>query len=217
MMKRMLIPALLFLPLTLFAQQEKKAGRILEKLSSKHRSNGAIKAKFTSRMINKKDDVNMERQGSLKMKGNKFVLDMGKQKVYSDGKTRWTFLKESNEVKIKNANKKSTEGKVVHPTDLFTIWEKGYKYEYAKRIKEDGRSFHVIKLYPKKPDEKPFHTIQLKIDKKKEAIHEVRVYGKAGTDYVYVVKDLKENVDLKDETFVFKPSEHPNVKKVDLR
>ncbi len=211
---------LLFLPLSLFAQQEKKAGKILEKLSTKHQKNGAIQAEFTSKMVNEKDDVNMEREGSLKMKGDKFVLDMGQQIVYSDGETRWIHLKKDNEVQIKNAQKdgeKGKSGQVVHPTDLFTIWEKGYKYEYAKRIREEGRSYHVIKLYPKDPSGKPFHTIELKIDKKKEAIHEVKVYGKRGTNYIYTVKELKEDIDVKKEDFVFDPSEHPNIEKVDLR
>ncbi len=216
-MKPIAAMILFLLPASLFAQQEKKAGRILESLSAKHRKNETIQAKFTSRMINKKDDVNMERQGKLKLKGDKFVLDLGKQKVYSDGKTRWIFLKKDNEVQIKNANKEGEEGRVVHPTDLFTIWEKGYKYEYAKRIKEDGRSYHVIKLYPKKPGDKAFHTIQLKIDKEKEQIHEVHVYGKRGTDYVYTVKELKTGVPMDEGTFTFDPSEHPGIEKIDLR
>jgi outer membrane lipoprotein carrier protein len=217
MQARSTIIILLLFPLTLLAQQEKKAGRILDELSSKHKENGAIKAEFTSRMINEKDDVNMERKGSLKMKGDKFVLDMGEQKVYSNGETRWIYLKKDNEVQIKKAQKNGKEGQVVHPTDLFTIWEKGYKYEYAKRIKEDGRSYHVIKLYPKDPSGKPFHTIELKVDKEKGSIHEVRVFGKRGTDYVYTVDELQENVEVKKEDFEFQASEHPNVEKVDLR
>lgn len=216
-MKRTLLASLIALPFTLFAQQQEKAGKILEKLSNKHQANGAIEAEFTSRMINKKDDVNMERKGSLKMKGDKFVLDMGEQKVFSDGETRWIFMEDDNEVQIKDAQKEEGAGQVIHPTDLFTIWEKGYKYEYTKRIKEEGKSYHVIKLYPKDPSDKPFHTIQLKVNKAKSSIHEVKVFGKQGTDYVYTVDELDPDVSFEDGTFTFDPSEHPNIEKVDLR
>jgi outer membrane lipoprotein carrier protein len=217
MRRNFLFTLLLLLPMGLIAQQQEKAGKVLERLSQKHRENGAVQAEFSSRMINKKDDLNMERKGSLKMKGDKFVLDMGEQKVFSDGETRWIYLEKDNEVQIKDAQKEGEKGELIHPTDLFTIWEKGYKYEYAKRIKEDGRSYHVIKLYPKDPSEKPFHTLQLKVDKEKETIHEVRVFGKQGTDYVYTVKELNDQVDFDDDDFVFDPSEHPNIEKVDLR
>lgn len=208
---------MLFLPLTLFAQKQEKAGEILEELSADHRENKTVQASFKSQMINEKDGVNMEKQGELKLKGDKFVLDLGEQKVFSNGKTRWIFLEKDNEVQIKNANEDGEEGRVIHPTDLFTIWEKGYKYEYAKRVREDGRAYHVIKLYPKDPGDKAFHTIQLKVDKKKDQIHEVHVYGKRGTDYVYTVNELKAGKPMKKGTFTFDPSEHPGIEKVDLR
>lgn len=218
-MRPTLIPTLIsfLLPFTLLAQQDEKAGEILERLSEKHREKGSVSANFTSRMVNKEDGVNMEKKGELKMKGDKFFLDIGDQKVYCDGETRWTFLEGDNEVQIKKAEEEAEDGGIVSPTDLFTIWEKDFKYKYAKRIEEDGRNYHVIELYPEDPEGKAFHTIEMKIDTEKDEIREVTVKGKQGNDYIYVLDELKAGMSFEEGTFVFDPSEHPGIEKVDLR
>lgn len=214
---RSLITLCLLLPLSLLAQQDEKAEKILERLSEKHQEQKTISAEFSSRMVNKKDGVNVKRSGKLKMKGDKFFLDIGEQKVFCNGKTRWVFLENDNEVQIKEAKDSAESSAIISPTDLFTIWEKDFKYKYSKRIQEDGRTYHVIDLYPENPGDKAFHTIELMIDNEKEEIHQVTVKGKQGNDYIYELEKLRMGIPIDKKTFVFHPSEHPGVEKIDLR
>lgn len=208
-----------FLPLSLFSQEEeKKAAKILERLSEKHQQQKTVKADFSYRMVDKKSDMNEEMEGRIEMKGEKFFLELGDQKIYNDGETRWVLLEEDNEVQITDADPEGEESDgVMQPSDLFTIWEKDFKYEYFKRIQEDGISYHVIKLYPEDPSDKAFHTVELKVEKKKERIAEVKVLGKQGTNYIYQVDEMEAGMSLDDERFVFKPSDHPGIEEVDLR
>lgn len=215
--QKQLLLLFLFLPLTLLSQSDEKAEKILERLSQKQQENKTIRAAFTYRMVDQKSDMNEEMKGKIELKGEKFFLELGGQSIYNDGETRWVHLKEDNEVQISKAGANEEEAGVMQPSDLFTIWEKDFKYEYFKRIKEDGTSYHVIKLYPKDPSDKAFHTVELKIEREKEQIAEVKVLGKQGTNYIYEVDEMEAGVSLNDERFVFDSSEHPGVEKVDLR
>lgn len=43
--------------------------------------------------------------GKVMSKGNMFIAELGNQKLFCDGKTLWTYLKDVNEVQINNFEK----------------------------------------------------------------------------------------------------------------
>ena len=48
------------------------------------------------------NSVDVQSRGSILLKGDKFVLDTEGARTFFDGKTPWTYLFKSNEVKISN-------------------------------------------------------------------------------------------------------------------
>ena len=75
----------------------------------------------------------------------------------------------------------------------------------------------IIKLYPIKANEKPYHTIKLAIDKSKKQIQMITIVGKEGDNYIYDIIKFTSNPSFKESDFKFNVADHPGVEFVDLR
>ena len=151
-------------------------------------------------------------KGALQLKGNKYKLDIKGQEIITDGKTSWTFLKENNEVQVNNVDA-NPKNDAVTPTNIFTIYEKGYKYKFDS----ETSTSQIINLYPINPDKKKFHTLKLVIDKAKKEITSFTVFMKDGTQFEYTINSFITNTVLPDELFIFDVKAHPGVEVVELR
>jgi outer membrane lipoprotein-sorting protein len=198
------------------AQEDAKAKAILDEVSAKTRSYSNFKTTFSQTLENKDAKINETQEGTLTIKGNKYRLEIAGQEVISDGKTVWTFLKDANEVQINNVDPNSSDA--ITPTNLFTIYEKGFKYKYEGEKTENGKAVHNITLHPKDPKGKPYHTIKLTIDKAAKQITSFRVLSKDGNNFTYKVKTFTPNVpEITDSIFTFNTAKHPKVEVIDLR
>jgi len=197
--------------LNIHAQVDTKAKSILDKLSAKTKSYSTIKADFVYSMVNKSDGVNESQNGKIELKGNKYVLSIQGQDIISDGKTIWTYIKESEEVQINSISEDDDEG--ISPNKIFTLYEEGFKYKFV----EEKDNIQTINLYPKDANEKPYHRISLFINKTKGEITKVKVFGKDGTLTTYKIKTFTPNTTISDTRFTFNKSKHPNVEIIDLR
>jgi len=194
------------------AQEDTQAKAILDKLSAKTKAYTSIKADFQLTISSKKDGVNESQSGSIQLKGNKYNLSIKGQEVISDGKTVWTYIKESEEVHINTISNDENDG-TFSPNKLFTLYETGFKYKYV----EEKNNIHSINLYPKDASSKAFHRITLFVDKVKNEIKEVKVYGKDGSEATYKIKTFTTNTALPDSLFTFDKAKHPKVEIIDLR
>ncbi len=194
------------------AQDDPKAKTILDNLSKKTKAYISIKAEFLLTITSKKDGVNESQSGSIQLKGNKYNLSIKGQEVISDGKTVWTYIKESEEVHINTISNDENDG-TFSPDKLFTLYETGFKYKYV----EEKNNIHSINLYPKDASSKAFHRITLFVDKIKNEIKEVKVYGKDGSEATYKIKTFTTNTALPDSLFTFDKAKHPKVEIIDLR
>ena len=71
------------------------------------------------------------------IKGDKYRLEFAGQDVISDGKTRWTYVKDANEIQIDNQRK---DENAITPTNIFTLYEKdGIPSTSVKRKNLRGR------------------------------------------------------------------------------
>src|SRR2546426_11874150 len=108
-------------------QKDKKAEDILNSVSKKYKSYKSVKATFVITMENAKDKSKDVQNGTICLKGSKYKLNVAGQDVISDGKTRWTYVKESNEVQIDN---QKTDENSITPSNLFTMYEKGFLFKF---------------------------------------------------------------------------------------
>lgn len=199
--------------LGIFAQEtDVKAKGILDKLSAQTKAYKTIKAEFQFTINNKTEGINESQTGKIQIKGDKYFLSIAGQDVISDGKNIYTILKDAEEVQI-NSIPDEDEDDFISPNSIFTLYEDGFKYKY---VKED-KGIHIINLYPKAAEEKEFHRIALYINKSKNQISKIKIFGKDGSTTIYTIKSFIANAAIPDSKFSFNKTTYPKFEIVDLR
>jgi outer membrane lipoprotein carrier protein len=196
-----------------FAQYDPKALQILDAMSSKYKAMGSFKADFSYNLESPASGINETYKGSIVVKNEKFHLNLGTQEVINDGNTVYTYLKETNEVNI--ANYEPDEGEIT-PTEIYTMYKKGFKYLYAEEVMEGGQAYDVIDLVPEDKN-KQFFKIKITIHKKDKTVKRWKIFEKNGNRYTYDIKSFVPNHAVTEQFFKWDKSKHPGVQVVDLR
>jgi len=196
------------------AQTDPKADGILKKLSQKTEGNIGITAKFESRLQNLKDNLDVVQQGNIEIKGKNYKLNLDKYLIINNGTTIWNYNADDNEVNISDASEMEED---MNPSEIFTIYENGFKSKYEGSITENGKKLEVINLYPVDAKEKPFHTIILHINATTNDLHKVVMKYKDGNTITYSIKEIKYGVEFLANNFTFQLSKFPGVLENDLR
>lgn len=128
-MKKLLI-ALFLISVTISTQaQDAKAKAILDNVSKKVKALKSLKANFSITITAAKGAKPQSKKGTVNMKGDKYYVTLSGQEIYCDGKTTWTYMKESNEVQVNTLDPKEN---AFTPSKLFTnFYDKEYTYQYA--------------------------------------------------------------------------------------
>lgn len=200
--------ALLFTGITFAQEQDPKAKAILDDLSKKTKSYSTIQVEFSLTTKTSQGNTTTSK-GTATMKSNKYVVDLGKQKIICDGNMITTLLipeKECSQESVKEAGDDAMD-----PTKMLTIWEKGYKYRF---IKEEG-GVQEIHLFPSDNKKAKFHTVILKIDKAKGQVNSVTIKGKNGDVTTLTVSKFTPNVNTEDNMFRFLKKDYPDFECVD--
>jgi outer membrane lipoprotein-sorting protein len=203
-----------------------KAKIILDDVSKTAKAYTSINASFTITM-KKTDNTTDVKTGSIIMKSGKYKITLDnkvkgvtkKEEYYNDGKTTWVYSEKDNEVTIDCApdpNKKKNENSI-SPNDIFTIHEKGFKYQFVKEETQNGKAVQLIDLIPEKPDKKNYHRVKLTIDKVKKQIINVVFLNKDGSSTTYSVGTFTPNQEVNETSFQFDKKTHPGVSEIDLR
>ena len=194
--------------------KDAQAKAILAAVSKQYRSYDMVKADFSFTLKNQQANISETQNGTLfvKSKMNKYKVSVGNQELISDGKVQWTYLKNDNEVQISDIN---TSPDALNPAQIFTIYEKGFKYVYLGETKLNGKVYQNIELAPIAT--RSFSKIKLRIDKVNKQISNIVVNDKNGNVYTYFIKTFTPNVKVPETTFSFDAKKHPGVEVVDLR
>jgi len=153
-------------------------------------------------------DFNESQSGKIYLQGDAFKLELDAQTIISDGETVWIHLIDEEEVTISEEDEDENE---ISPTNIFTIYEEGYKYQF---VKEDSKNYH-INLFPEESG--AFAKIELYIDKLKMEISSFVMFDKQGSFYSYIINSLTTNKKFDSSFFQFDVSKYPDVEVVDFR
>jgi outer membrane lipoprotein-sorting protein len=217
MKKIIFVLSLLLSNYSINAQVDAKAKKILDDVSAKTKTYSTISAEFTITIENKKNKTTDSQTGKLTLKGTKYKLEVNNQTIISDSKTSWTILKDASEVQINSIESKEKETGL-NPSNIFTMHEKGFKYEFVKEEKQkNGITHQTIKLFPEDVKKKNYHTAVLTINKDKSQIVSIKILGKDGTDMTYMVKSFSANAAVPETVFVFNDKNYPGYEVIDLR
>lgn len=193
------------------AQQDdvQKAKKILDELSLETKTFKTVVLDF--KLSIKGSEVNTTSSGKAKTKGASFYYETEDRKVFSDGKTVWTYLIEENECYIDNLN--DVDGGI-NPTELLNIWEKNFKYTYSKEI---SPGIHEIKLFPIDTKKSKYHTVVLTVDSTKKRISKVVIKTNDNVLIQFTISVLTPNQDISDDVFKWNKAKFKGVTEIDNR
>lgn len=133
----------LALALPLRAQKDPGAVKVLTDFSRKASSAPSVKISFTLMTDDSREGTSETMPGSAVISGDKYMLDLPDNKIWSDGKTVWSYLPDVNEVTI-TASDPDDKSFASKPSLLFSFYEEGYK---IRLIGQNAKEW-VIDLYP---------------------------------------------------------------------
>ena len=195
------------------AQQDPAAGKILDAVSAKYTALKSFEAGFTQTLENPAAKLKQNLTGTVLVSGQKYHLTAGGQEVVNDGKTTYTYLKNENEVNITESDPSNQD---MSPTQMYTMYKKGYKYQLLKPVKVGGVTYDQIELSPENKTNDVFK-VQLLVNKADKSIKSVKTFKKNGTRSTFALNNFKANVPVTATTFAFDKAKHAGVKVVDLR
>lgn len=200
---------------SVLAQTDAKARAILAEVSKKYRSYDVIKTDFTFTLDNPQAKLKETQTGTLyaKAKSNKYKVVLKSQELISDGKNQWTYSKADKEVQLSEVDNSLN---ALNPAQIFTMYEKGFKYFYNGEKKVNNRAVHVIDLTPV-DIKRSFFKVRLNIDKVTKRISNAVIFDKNGNRYTYLIRTFTPNVKIPESMFAFDAKKHPGVEVVDLR
>ncbi|MBX2921583.1 MAG: outer membrane lipoprotein carrier protein LolA [Chitinophagaceae bacterium] len=190
------------------------AKKLLDEVSAKFKSYTAVKAAFSLKIENSAGKVQGTKKGVAYMKGNQYKVELTDQEIYCDGKSVWTYDKNSNEVQV---SKFDASGNSFTPQKIFTnFYDKDFLYKMNDEKKEGGKTLQEIELTPTDKS-KAFFKILAYVDKASKNISSTKLFEKNGNRYTYSVTSFSPNTKIDNSVFVFDAKKYPGVEVIDLQ
>ena len=189
--------------------KDAKAVALLDEVSKKAKTYKSIKVDLSFSMVNTKARINEEKTVTLLVSGDKYKMLAAGQTVICDGKTIWTYIKESNEVQV---NALENKDDALTPSKLLTSYNSNYK---SKIIKSTDPTAESVESIPN--TSKNFTKAILGIDKAKKQIKSFTLYDKSGNTFTYKVKTYLTDTPVTDADFTFDAKNFPGVEVIDMR
>ena len=207
-MNKLLIVLILFTT-NIYAQDE-IAKSLLEKLSANAKNYDNIYIEFDLMIENKNQNISEKQEGIIEIAKEKFRLQLEDQFIVNNGESQWIYLVDMNEVQIIN---NSDLNELMNPINIFTIYERDYKYNYVGSSSDNGLQIQNINLFPK--TSKEFIKINIEIDASKNQLRKTKIYDKNGGTLAYELKKISVNTKL--EPFIFDTKNYADIEIIDLR
>jgi outer membrane lipoprotein-sorting protein len=199
---------------TPYGKSDPAAKAILDAASAKFRTYNSVKANFELKIATTDNKVLDTKKGTVLLKGDKYHVVLDGQEVFCNGKTVWTYNKDTKEVQV---NDYQPAKGAISPSSLFTnFYDKDFLYRLRATSKFHGRPVDVIEMTPLDKS-KPYFKVIALIDKKNKNVLSTEIFEKGGNRYTYEVTKFTPNPPVDESDFMFNKKDHPGVDVVDLR
>lgn len=197
--------------LRLHAQE---AVSILDKAAAAYEKANGIKAAFTMRTRSDAQQVTESFEGTIQMKGDKFVWQTPDMTTWFDGTTQWTYVPRNEEVNVSTPT--GDDLQFTNPAWLLRSYKKGFDAVYkGECTAPNGKAAYEIELTPKKKGD--IRKAVLQIEKFSSFPAAITVETKNGMSSTIQIGRLETGVNQPDAFFVFKEADFPDAEIIDLR
>ena len=179
-----------------FAQSAKA---VLDKAAGTITAQSGVKANF------KMTTANGSTSGTIAIKGKKFYATTPQAKVWFDGKTQWTYVKQNDEVNVNTPS--AADLQAINPYTFIYMYKQGY----TASMTISGNSY-VVTLQGKG---KSISEMVITINKQTYVPSQIRMLQNKQWTTIKVSNFRTAN--LSDALFRFNPKSYPNAEIIDLR
>ncbi len=191
--------------------QAQDAMKVLDIAADRIRKAGNVKIEYKTGIFSNGTET-ASSSGTMWLQESKMKLEADGIKTWYNGKTRWCYVPEANEVNIDEPNKK--EMAAMNPYTFMNIYKKGFKMTVKETVL---RGEAVYEVYLKARYAK-MEVKEIYVDVRKSDYQPLCIRLRENKDWQRVsVLSFKGNLNLSDDFFTFKESEYPNVLINDMR
>ncbi|MDR2858869.1 MAG: outer-membrane lipoprotein carrier protein LolA [Mediterranea sp.] len=200
--------------LSLHAQTaQETAKNILDNTAMAFRADGGIKADFIAKVFDKKQ-LSEETQGTIQLKGEKFLLKTNDVIVWFDGKTQWTYWIENDEVNVTTPTAEELQS--TNPYALLSGYQKEFEYQKGTKTLFRGKPVNEILLTANAHNKDRMH-IRLYITEKTYQLMYIETEQQNGNRSEITITEYQTKKTYDDALFRFNSKEYPEVEIIDLR
>jgi len=186
---------------SLFTANAQSAKSVLDKAAASVTVASGVKANF--RMTTTTGNTS----GTIAIKGKKFYATTPQAKIWFDGKTQWTYLKNNDEVNVSNPTEAQLQA--INPYNFINLYKRGYTYT----MNTAGTNY-VIHLTSNSADRK-IKELFITVNKKSYEPMQVKMLqGKKWT--TFDITSIKKEK-IADSQFRFNSKDFPKAEIIDLR
>ena len=213
-MRRTSTILLLFFHFSLFTfhfASAQDAMKVLDIAADRIRQAGNVKIEYKASIFaGATEKASME--GTMWLQESKIKLETDEVKTWYDGKTRWCYVPNANEVSIDEPTKK--EMAAMNPYTFMNIYKKGFKMTVKETVLRGEAVYEVyLKARYAKMDVKEVY-----VDIRKSDYQPLCIRVREDKDWQRVsVLSFKGNLQLSDDFFAFPEKDYPDVLKNDMR
>ena len=206
-MKKKLFLFILLLSHPLLSQNTEAARKLLDEVSGKISSFKNMKFDFTYVLENRPENIRQETNGSVTISKDLYRINfLGFEQLF-DGKMTYTIVPENEEITISDPEEESEFG--INPSEILTIYKKDYAYQWDIKQNVMGTPVQFVKLIPNE-EKKELKYLLLGIDMRTKLIYRLIEIGRYDTRTTLTLKNIKTNINLRDDFFVFDKNKYPD-------
>ena len=186
--------------------QDGGARDILRRAADAFRRSGGVSASFSVR------SPEGNSTGTIRLKGEKFVLEAGGMTTWFDGHTQWTYLPESDEVNISEPT--DEELQTLNPYAWLSLYDRGYD---LKLLPADASDIYKVEMVARSPEAQVSRLV-LWLDKSglQPVKFSLTLAGSVEPTEI-TVGNYRTGQTYADAMFAFNPREYPTAEVIDLR
>ncbi|NJM15500.1 MAG: outer membrane lipoprotein carrier protein LolA [Bacteroidales bacterium] len=185
-------------------------------MADKAMSYSSQKIEFIYAMQSKADNSSFSQSGTLYLQGDKYKIILDDSELMFDGTALYNYIPDAKEVTITAPEEDYDEFFLSNPSKIFSLYKQDFKYQYIGETNLNGTPGVEIDLFPFDL-ERSYSRIKLWIDTQSAHIQKAEIIGKGGDSYAVTFNNIKPNVKIADDMFVFSPTEKDGITVVDMR
>jgi outer membrane lipoprotein-sorting protein len=190
------------------------AEKVLEEAAAAYEKSNGIAAHFIASTHFEKQGFSENLEGTIQMRGDKFVLITPDMRTWYDGRTQWTYGIHTDEVYL--STPAGDDLQFMNPMILLRTYKQGYNLSYTGESTADtGRMAHDIRLTSKGSSD--VERIEVQIEKASSLPVRMTVFMKNGVRSLIRISKMQTGVNQPDSFFKFNPADYPDAIEIDLR